>query len=406
MRPHRNSTGLLATSFFILATCTLTACGGGGDTAVGGPRLVVLSSFGNGDADAISPSSKLVQGSDGNFYGTALGGSHFDGVIFKVTSAGIETVLHTFNRSTGDGASPSGLILGSDGNFYGTTIAGGANDRGTVFKMTPDGSVTVLYSFRGYPSDASYADSGLVQANDGSFYGTSEFGGATNNGAVFRVTRGGVETMLYSFGTVAKDAAAGFSGLVEGSDGNFYGMSSNGGAGNYGAVFKITPEGIESLVYSFTGGAAGASFPTGGLLEGADDNFYGQTSSGGPNHGGEIFKLTPAGDLTVLYSFTEGAKTGSGPTGTLVQDSEGNLFGATQYGGSPRNFYPNLTASGTIFELTAAGTMTELSNFGPAEADGSEPFPGPIVGKDGNLYGTTQSGGLNHAGVFYEFLRK
>jgi len=368
--------------------------------------MVILSSFGNGDADGISPSSKLVQASDGNFYGTAIGGSHLDGVVFKVTPAGVQTVLHTFDRSTGDGASPSGLILGSDGNFYGTTVAGGANDRGTVFKMTPDGSETVLYSFRGSPSDAGGPYSGLIQASDGSFYGTTEFGGPTNQGTAFRVTPAGVETMLYSFGSVANDAAPGFSGLVEGNDGSFYGVSGNGGARNHGAVFKVTPEGIETLVHSFSGGDDGSSFEEANLLKGADGNFYGQTAYGGANHGGVIFKLSPAGDLTVLYSFTDGARSGSHPTGALVQDSDGNLYGATRDGGSPRTFYPNLSESGTIFELTAAGTPVVLSNFGPNEADGSDPYPGPMLAKDGNLYGTTQSGGLNHVGVFYEFIRK
>jgi uncharacterized repeat protein (TIGR03803 family) len=135
------------------------------------------------------------------------------------------------------------LIPGSDGNFYGMTIGGGTNDAGTVFKMTPDDTESVLYSFKGYPSDFAYAASGLFQADAGSFYGTTEFGGPENKGTIFKISPSGIETVLYSFGSLANDPAGGFSPLVEDNAGNFYGVAGFGGTGNEGAVFKITAEG-------------------------------------------------------------------------------------------------------------------------------------------------------------------
>jgi uncharacterized repeat protein (TIGR03803 family) len=411
MRDIRSPASIVAAAFCVLAASTLTACRGGDDDSHdAAPQTQVLHSFGDETPPIVSPSG-LVLGKDGNFYGTASGGGHFDGVIFKLTPAGVASVVHSFDRSTGDGGSPSGLILGGDGNFYGTTIGGGANGFGTVFKITPDGSETVLYSFRGYPSDGGYAATGLVQASDGNFYGTTEFGGTNNKGTVFKVTPSGLETPLYSFGSNANDVAAGFSPLVEGSDGSFYGVSANGGASNRGAVFKISPEGIETLVHSFTGGPNdGSNFVAAGLLKSRDGNFYGVTTNGGAANGGVIFKLTPAGVESIVYSFGVGANPGSKPSVTLVEDSLGNLYGGTRSGGYPRTVVGNQGASltgqsGTIFEITAAGKAVQLSNFGPTDADGTNPAGPSILGQDGNLYGVTNSGGANGAGVFYKITR-
>lgn len=358
----------------------------------------------------IAPSG-LVLGKDGNFYGTGLGGTYGRGTIFKLTPAGVASVVHSFDPSAGDGSGPSsGMIVGSDGNFYGTTIAGGTHDAGTVFKMTPDGTASVLYSFKGYPSDSAYAAAGLFQASDGNFYGTTDFGGPYNEGTVFKLTPSGVETVLYSFGSAAHDPTSGFGALVEGDDGNFYGVSGYGGANQEGAVFKITPEGILTLVHSFAGVNDGAYPYDCGLLKARDGNFYGVASDGGPNYGGVVYKLTPAGDLTLMHAFDSSAGLGFRPEGTLVEDSLGNLYGSTQSGGYPRTVYGNHGASltgqsGTIFEITAAGKAVQLSNFGPTDADGTNPAGPPILGQDGNLYGVTSSGGANGAGVFYKITR-
>jgi uncharacterized repeat protein (TIGR03803 family) len=399
----------VVTPFCVLAGGALTACGGDGIHTTA-PHTQVLLSFGRETPLVVSPSG-LVLGKDGNLYGTALGGDYNRGVIFKVTRTGVESVVHSFNPATGDGGEPSGLILGSDGNFYGTTIAGGTNDAGTVFKLTPDGTESVVYSFKGYPSDSAYAASGLFQASSGNFYGTSEFGGPENKGTVFEVSPSGIETVLYSFGSVANDPAFGYSSLVESDDGNFYGVSYLGGTSNEGAVFKITPEGILTLAHSFTGGPSDGMFLyQRGLLKGKDGNFYGVAGSGGPKGGGIVYKLTPAGKETIVYAFdptTGDPKAAAGPEGTLVEDGNGNLYGATQYGGSSRttSANPDADPSGTIFEITAAGTAVILSNFGPTNADGTHPSGSLVLDKDGTLYGVTSSGGTNDSGVFYKITR-
>ena len=413
MRHNIEAASRIVTAFCAIASSTLTACGGDGNSSTRAPQTHILLSFANETPEIVSP-SKLVLGKDGNFYGTALGGAHNRGAIFKLTPEGVESILHSFDPSTGDGGEPAGgLMLGNDGNFYGTTIAGGTNDAGTVFKMTPEGTESVVYSFKGYPSDAAWSASGLYQARDGNFYGTSEFGGPENKGTVFKVSPSGIETVLYSFGSVLNDPIAGFSSLVESDDGNFYGVSYLGGASNRGAVFKITPEGILTLVHSFTGDFSDGSytFET-GLLKGKDGNFYGVAGIGGPKGGGIVYKLTPAGDEIIVQAF--GSDTDpigpAGPEGALTEDGDGNLYGVTQNGGLPRTVVTHQGSSmdgrsGTIFEITAAGNLVVLSNLGPTDADGTDPSGPPILGPDGSLYGVTSGGGAKGAGVFYKITR-
>jgi uncharacterized repeat protein (TIGR03803 family) len=406
MKHNREAPFGVVTAFCVLAGGALTACGGDGNHSTA-PQTQVLLSFGHETPVVVSPSG-LVLGKDGNLYGTALGGDYDRGVIFKLTRTGVESVVHSFNPATGDGGEPSGLILGSDGNFYGTTIAGGTNDAGTVFELTSDGTESVVYSFKGPPSDSAYAASGLFQASNGNFYGTSDFGGPENKGTVFEVSPSGIETVLYSFGSVANDPAGDYSSLVESDDGNFYGVSDVGGMSSKGAVFKITPEGILTLAHSFTGGSNdGIDHYRRALLKGKDGNFYGVAGNGGPKNGGIVYKLTPAGEETIVYAFESDSKVGSGPEGTLVEDVDGNLYGAAQYGGSSRTTpaNPNADPSGSIFEISAAGNAVLLSNFGPTNADGTHPSGPLVLGQDGTLYGVTSSGGTNDSGVFYEITR-
>jgi uncharacterized repeat protein (TIGR03803 family) len=190
----------------------------------------------------------LIEGTDGNFYGTTtLGGAHGGGTVFKITLAGVETVLYSFGATNTDAFEPrAGLILGSDGNFYGTTYAGGAHQQsGTVFKITPTGAETVLYSFGATSTDAALPVAGLIQGTDGNFYGTTSSGGtngvvALTAGTVFKVTPAGVETVLHSFGTSSTDGAEPEGALIQGADGNLYGTTFLGGANSEGTVFKIT----------------------------------------------------------------------------------------------------------------------------------------------------------------------
>jgi len=382
--------------------------------------LTALASF-NG-ANGYRPASPLVQGTDGNFYGTTnLGGANYPlnlvgggGTVFKISPSGTVTTLYSFCSEAGcpDGANPKGgLVQASDGNFYGTTTVGGANHSlpsdnggGTAFKITPGGALTTLYSFcsHGYPCvDGYQPTAGLVHASDGNFYGTTS-GDNTNYGTVFKLTPGGTLTTLYSFcskGLPCVDGAEPYAGLIQASDGNFYGTTS----ALPGTVFSITPEGTLTTLYSF---CSEPNCPDGdapsGVIQASDGNFYGTTEFGGanpnaPNGGGTAFRVTPAGILTTLHSFCSLAKCadGEGPTG-LFQASNGNLYGTTASDGA--------NDGGTIFAITSGGTLTTLYSFCSQAgcADGENPAGGMIQSSDGNLYGATYFGGAENDGTIFE----
>ena len=219
----------------------------------------------------------------------ALGGVTSPTVTLTVTAQG-ESVLYSFTGGTDGGSPGAGLIQGSDGNFYGTTQVGGASGYGTVFKVTPAGVETVLYSFGG-GTDGSYPYAGLTQGADGNFYGTTEQGGANSLGTIFKVTPAGVETVLWTFGG-GTDGHNPYGTLIQGADGNFYGTTFQGGTNNHGTIFEITPAGIETVLYSFGGVPyTDGWFPQGGLIQGADGNFYGTTEAGGANGYGTVFKF-------------------------------------------------------------------------------------------------------------------
>jgi len=205
-----------------------------------------------------------------------------------------------FTGSATDGASArAGLVQGGDGDFYGTTQGGGSAGDGIVYKVSTDGALTVLHSFEG--ADGSTPSAGLVLGGDGNFYGTTSTGGSNGYGVVFRMTPAGALTVLYSFGGTASDGVSPKSGLVQGADGAFYGTTTSGGSANDGTVFKITSEGALTILRSF-GGSDGAN-PAGALVQGGDGNLYGTTEFGGTKGGygyGTVFKMTPAGELTVL----------------------------------------------------------------------------------------------------------
>jgi uncharacterized repeat protein (TIGR03803 family) len=222
-----------------------------------------------------------------------------DGTVFKITANGSFTSLISFSGSDGIGPG-GGLVQGTDGNFYGTTEYGGTHGLlydgyGTVFKMTTNGTLNTLYSFTGGGDGANPA-AGLVQGADGNFYGTAEYGGTNDSGTVFKIMTNGTLSTLYSF-TGGGDGANPAAGLVQGTDGNFYGTTEYGGAykdqsgDTFGTVFKITSGGTLTTVYSFTGGSNGA-YPNSALVQGTDGNFYGTTSAGGAHGDGAIFRLS------------------------------------------------------------------------------------------------------------------
>jgi uncharacterized repeat protein (TIGR03803 family) len=348
--------------------------------------LISLYSF-TGGTDGANPRAGLVQGSDGNFYGTTYqGGTNGDGTVFKITTNGAFTSLYSFT-GTNDGANPrAGLVQGSDGNFYGTTVGGGM-----VFQMTPAGVLTTLFSGSGY-----LPRSALVQGSDGNFYGTTHsyptIGLKIYDGNVFKISTNGVLTILYSFGFVG-NYGADPNGLVQGSDGYFYGTTRAGGTWHAGTVFKITTNGALTSLHSFTGGNGGWGWgPSAGLVQGSDGNFYGTTSSGGTNGNGTVFKITTNGALTSLYSFT-GTNDGGSPVAALVQGSDGNFYGTTEYGGT--------NGDGTVFKISTNGAFTSLYSFTDG-TDGANPQAGLVQGRDGYLYGTTSAGGTNDYGTVFK----
>jgi uncharacterized repeat protein (TIGR03803 family) len=363
--------------------------------------LTSLYSFTGGN-DGSKPDAGLVQGSDGSLYGTTIyGGTNDAGTVFKISTNGALTSLYSFTGGN-DGSGPeAGLVQGRDSNFYGTTTGGGTNGgNGTVFKISTNGALTSLYSFTG-TNDGARPYAGLVQGNDGSFYGTT-WGGGTNGGqgTVFKINTNGVLTTLYSFAG-GNDGAYPFAGLVHGSDGNFYGTTSAGayyspplGEG-YGTVFKISTNGSLTTLYSFTGTNDGGS--PNGLVQGRDGNFNGTTGGGGTytnqsSYGcGTVFKISANGVLTSLYSFT-GTNDGGGPNG-LVQGSDGNFYGTTWGGGT--------NGIGTVFKISTNGALTSLCSF-TGNNDGSEPYAGLVQGNDGNLYGTTEYDGSNYGGTVFK----
>ena len=315
-----------------------------------------LYSFG-GSPDGANPEAPLVQGSDGNFYGTTyFGGTSTNcnvgcGTVFRISPSGSYTNLYSFGTVSNDGNFPSaGLVQGSDSNFYGTTEYGGTNDDGTVFRISPSGSYTNLYSFLGSPNDGKFPSAGLVQGSDSNFYGTTFNGGTYFEGTMFRISPSGSYTNLYSFGTVSDDGFYPLAGLVQGSDGNFYGTTIQGGAYGYGTVFRISPSGSYTNLYSFGTVSNDGSFSSAGLVQGSDGNFYGTTYFGGTSTNcnvgcGTMFRISPSGSYTNLYSFNSSPNDGSKPLVGLVQGSDGNFYGTTTFGG--------INDNGTVFKAIA-----------------------------------------------------
>ena len=354
----------------------------------------VLHSFAGPPSDGDNPWwGSLVLAKDGNFYGmTFQGGSNNLGAVFKVTPAGVETLLWSFGNGN-DGNSPYGsLIQGSDGNFYGMTQLGGLYARGTVFKITPAGVETVLWSF-GNTNDGAYPYGSLIEGSDGNFYGTAYVTVANVSfGTVFRITPAGVETVLWSFcnGCVGQYP---YVSLILGSDGNFYGLTNGGGVNGKGTIFRITPAGAETVLWSF-GGSGDGSAPFSKLTLGTDGNFYGLTLAGGTDNWGTIFKFTPGGTETVLHSFT-GGPDGGQPEGSLLEGSDGNFYATAEFGG--------LTGNGNIFQVTPGGAVTLLWSFGSSATDGAVPRGDLIFGPTGGLYGMTEGGGVNNLGAVVVF---
>jgi len=369
-------------------------------TAAAATTFSTLANFAGGNG-ANPYADGLVQGVDGNFYGTTQrGGAHTSGTVFKVTPSGAITTLYSFCSlaNCADGAFPiAGLILATDGNFYGTTFgSGGTSGFGTAFKITPTGTLTTLYTFCSQKNckDGSEPAAPLVQATDGNFYGATELGGVMNRGAVFKITPAGVHTTLYSFCAQANcaDGTKPVGGLIQASDGNLYGTTEFGGTGSQGTVFQITTTGTLTTLHNFSLGDGGD--PQGALVQASDGTFYGTTGQGGTHNAGTVFNITSAGSLTTLYNFCSqtNCADGSGPVAGLILGTDGNFYGATYQGGLNSNF-------GTAFQITAGGTLTSLHTF--TGSDGARPFGSLTQATNGTFYGTTYDHGSHSDGTVF-----
>ena len=303
-------------------------------------------------------------------------------ILTPAASAQTFTSMVQFNQT--DGANPQGTLAQYvDGSYYGTTQFGGANGQGTVYHVTPAGALTTIYSFCNISActDGLQPFAGLQLGFDQLFYGTTIH-------TVFRINTGGQLTTLYTFCSLPNcaDGDTAYAALLEAPGGDFYGTTYGGGVktsqcpAGCGTVFKITPLGALTTLYSFHG-KDGIS-PIAGLTQGADGNFYGTATRGGAHGYGTVFKITPAGTLTLLHSF--GGADGSAPNGRLLQASDGNFYGTTNGGGGANG-------DGAIFKITPAGQFTLLRTFN--YSNGAAPFAGLVQAADGNLYGTTYNGG-------------
>jgi uncharacterized repeat protein (TIGR03803 family) len=311
--------------------------------------FTLIYSFKGSPDDGTGP-TRLIRDGAGNFYGTTSGGGPIGvGTVFKLDATGTETVLFNFTAGA-DGSKPFGtLVRDAAGNLYGTTYEGGGTGCasfgcGTVFKLDPSGHETVLYRFTG-GADGRNPYAGLVRDPAGNLYGTTYYGGSSNNcspgcGTVFKLDTTGAETVLHSF-TGAPDGNWPLARLIRDAAGNLYGTTHQGGAFLWGTVFKLDTTGTETVLHSFQGNPDGGS-PVAGLIRDAAGNLYGTTLYGGAVGKGIVFKLDPTGKETVLHTFTGAA--GEWPTAGLIRDTAGNIYGTTPYGG--RGF------AGEVFKLS------------------------------------------------------
>ncbi len=326
----------------------------------------------------------IVQTTSGKLWGTTDGsGSTSCGTVFKTTLAGSLTTPLTFNCNDGpDGDEPGELIQGIDGDFYGVTFFGGSGGGGTVFKLTPSGSLTVLYNFGGSNLPGPV---GIVQGSDGDFYGATYGGGSAGYGTVFKITPRGTLTTLYDFDFT--HGAQPYAGLIEAGDGNFYGTTYSGGAYGVGTVYKMTPQGALTVLYSFGEHAYDPDFPVTRLVQGKDGDFYGTTPyGGGTDNDGVVYKITLGGVFTTLYAFS-GAD-GYSPGGPLVQATDGSFYGTASGGAN---------GEGIIFKITANDVLTTVHTFDGS--DGAGPFR-LIQDTNGKFYGLTGGGTSNEGTVF------
>jgi uncharacterized repeat protein (TIGR03803 family) len=395
IRSRRGTAALLATVFIAAVGTALAA-------QPSSAQYQVLFNFDG--LDGSIPVAPLTTDTAGDLYGTTRdGGSNgceFQvgcGTVFKLAAGGTETVLYAFTGGN-DGAEPDGqLTFDEAGNLYGVTRNGGAAGDGVVFMLAPDGTETVLHTFAGGATDGVWPQS-VLRDKKGRLFGATQAGGAYNDGTVFELDPNGKMKILHSF-TGGSDGKQPVAGLVRDKSGNLYGTTIWGGPENVGTVFKIAPDGSKTLLYSFLNGNDGGD-PSAPLILDKAGNLYGVTLIGGADNNGVVYKLSPSGAETVLYTFTGGADGGI-PDAALSRDDKGNLYGTTQHGGTSTNCG---RGCGVVFKLAPDGTETVLHDF---QGGGDEDIPVAGLIKDPAtggtyLYGTASGLGTlgSHGAIF------
>ena len=361
-----------------------------------------IQSFGAAGAAGQKPYAGVASGTDGALYGTTLGGgSNSAGTVFKVNQDGSGyATLHAFLTNGVDGQSPGGLIQASDGALYGMTSIGGTNRAGTVYKLNRDGSgYRLLHIFGSVPNDGANPGAGLIEGRDGGLYGTAFFGGSNGMGTVFRLNKdGGNYGALYHFGRTASDGTNPDTAVVQGADSALYGTTFFGGGTNdAGIVFKLnTNGGNYGVLRTFTKSGGDGQNPDAALMQAGNGALYGTTYSGGSSNFGALFTLgTNGGGYGILHSFKGFIGDAQTPLGALLEGRDGMLYGTTYSGGS--------AGAGALFKLAQAGTNYSVwRSFLSSGGDGQNPRGGLVLGSDGAFYGTTSYGGQAGVGTVFQ----
>jgi uncharacterized repeat protein (TIGR03803 family) len=343
----------------------------------------------------LNPTTQLIIDGAGNLYGTSQAGGIYappfgDGTVFKVSPTGVLTVLHSFNGT--DGLSPESILTRDKaGNLYGTTLDGGAYNKGTVYKVAPDGTETVLYNFPGNGPNGNYPTTGLILDSVGDLLGYTSYTDnnfVTNGGSIFKITPQGIFSRLHDFCnlvSVCTNGGGPIDHLIRDNAGNYYGVNCCFGSGVGGTVFKLSPKNKLTVLVAFTPTGGGPYDPISALVQDAAGNLFGLAVGGGNG----VYKITPSGAASMLYSFPAG----TGLNSFLAIDASGNLYGTTSFGGT--------NGFGSVYQVSSAGVETDL-----VSASSTTPLGNSVaVDSAGNLYGTTFSGGVNATGSIFKLTK-